>query len=235
MNRNTHIVVLSGAGISAESGIKTFRDSDGLWEEYRVEDVATPAAWKNNPALVQTFYNERRAQIHAAQPNPAHLAVAKLEEEYQVTVVTQNIDDLHERAGSNSIIHLHGRIGQARCEVDEDVVVPIVGDILSMGDCCPDGHQLRPDIVWFGEEVPMLPTAQIIVEQADILLIVGTSLSVYPAAGLIWSVPVLAEIVVIDPNPDIEIPSSRRVKHICAGASEGMAIFVEWLKTKRTP
>ncbi|MFM7309190.1 MAG: SIR2 family NAD-dependent protein deacylase [Flavobacteriales bacterium] len=235
MESPLHIVVLSGAGISAESGIKTFRDSDGLWEEYRVEEVATPEAWKNNPALVQAFYNERRAQIHAAQPNAAHRMVAELESSYQVTVVTQNIDDLHERAGSQRIIHLHGKIGEARCEFDREVVVPIVGDALHMGECCPDGHQLRPNIVWFGEDVPLLSEAEEIVRQANVLLIIGTSLSVYPAAGLIWSVPILADVVVIDPNPDIAIPTSRPITHICAGASAGMSVFKEWLKTKRIP
>ena len=229
------LVVLSGAGMSAESGIRTFRDSDGLWEEYRVEDVATPEAWKKNPELVQSFYNERRKQIHAAQPNHGHRILAELERDYDVTIVTQNIDDLHERAGSAAVVHLHGQIGEARCEFDEHMIVPIQGDVLTMHDRCPDGHALRPNIVWFGEEVPMLAEAQRIVEHADVVLIIGTSLSVYPAAGLIWSARVEADVVLIDPNPKLSIPASRTVKHICAGASEGMEIMANWLKTKHAP
>jgi len=178
------IAVLTGAGISAESGLRTFRDGDGLWENYRVEDVATPRAWKKDMDLVLRFYNERRRDVLAAQPNAAHLGLAALEEKYEVTIVTQNIDDLHERAGSTSVLHLHGEILTMRSERDPGIIYEIRKDI-SRGDLAPDGAQLRPNIVWFEEEVPMMGHAIPVMQDADIFVLVGSSLAVYPAAGLL--------------------------------------------------
>ncbi|MFM7079405.1 MAG: SIR2 family NAD-dependent protein deacylase [Bacteroidota bacterium] len=179
------IVVFTGAGISAESGIKTFRDSGGLWEEHRIEDVATPEAWQINPELVTTFYNQRRKQMLEAHPNDGHLALAKLEERFRVTVITQNVDDLHERAGSTDVLHLHGELRKSRSSIDSSLVYEIDGWELTGESKCELGSRLRPHIVWFGEQVPMMVPASEEVKQADILIIVGTSLEVYPAAGLV--------------------------------------------------
>ena len=178
------LVILSGAGISAESGLRTFRDSDGLWEGYNVEDVATPEAWKKDPQLVLNFYNERRRNVADAKPNAAHIGLAALENDFDVTVITQNIDDLHERAGSTNVLHLHGEIFKMRSEWDGELVSEIRGDI-KLGDLATDGKQLRPFIVWFGEPVVMMEKAVEVVYTADIFAVVGTSLAVYPAAGLI--------------------------------------------------
>ncbi len=178
------LVVLSGAGVSAESGLKTFRDSDGLWEGYDVNEVATPRGWRKDPELVLDFYNMRRRNVRDAQPNAAHLGLASLEEFFDVQIVTQNIDDLHERAGSSRVLHLHGEIFKMRSELDESRVFPIRDDI-RMGDRAPDGGQMRPHIVWFEEPVPLIAEAGRFVHGADIFLIIGTSLAVYPAAGLI--------------------------------------------------
>jgi len=178
------IVVLTGAGISAESGLKTFRDSDGLWEGYNIEDVATPRAWKKNPQLVLEFYNYRRKNVLDAQPNGAHIGLAELEKDFDVHIITQNIDDLHERAGSTQIIHLHGEIFKMRSEKKESPVYDIKDDI-KWGDTAEDGAQLRPHIVWFEEPVPMIEKAIPVVHSADIFVVVGTSLVVYPAAGLV--------------------------------------------------
>ncbi|RYY88258.1 MAG: NAD-dependent deacylase [Chitinophagaceae bacterium] len=178
------LVVLTGAGISAESGLKTFRDSDGLWEGYDLEEVATPRAWKKNPALVLEFYNMRRRNVLDAQPNAAHRTLAELEQHFDVQIITQNIDDLHERAGSTNILHLHGEIRKMRSEKNEELVYPIENDI-QLGDLAEDGAQLRPHIVWFEEPVPMITEAARIASRADLFLIVGTSLLVYPAAGLV--------------------------------------------------
>lgn len=194
------IVVLTGAGISAESGIRTFRDSGGLWEEHRVEDVATYDAWVRNPVLVQEFYNQRRKQLYEVQPNPAHYALACLEEKFEVLVITQNVDDLHERAGSSNVMHLHGELKKARSTVDPSLVYDIAGWELKMGDTCEKGSQLRPHIVWFGEAVPMIEPAAEEASGADIFIVVGTSLNVYPAAGLIQFVPDAAPKFLIDPN-----------------------------------
>lgn len=183
------LIVLSGAGISAESGLATFRDSGGLWEGYDVEDVATPEAWKRNPDLVQNFYNERRKAVLSAEPNEAHYALVKLEEKYNVTVITQNVDDLHERAGSSHVIHLHGLITKSQSETNPDLVYDIFGWELNIGELCELGSQLRPNVVWFGEPVPMFEWTAEYCKDADILMVVGTSLSVYPAAGLIHKVP----------------------------------------------
>jgi NAD-dependent deacetylase len=185
-------VVLTGAGICAESGLKTFRDSDGLWEGYDINEVATATAWRKNPALVQEFYNMRRKSVREAKPNPAHQILVELEKDFDVHIITQNIDDLHERAGSKNVLHLHGEIFKMRSEKNESLVYPVEGDI-RMGDKAEDGAQLRPDIVWFEEAVPMMEEAVRITNGADIFLIVGTSLVVYPAAGLKdyapWEIP----------------------------------------------
>lgn len=179
------LVVFTGAGVSAESGLKTFRDTDGLWEQHRIEDVATPEAWRKNQKLVLDFYNLRRRQVAAAQPNPAHVAIARLQQYYDTTVITQNIDDLHERAGSENVLHLHGEITKARSTLNSFLLYHIGDKDILSGDVCELGSQLRPHIVWFGELVPQLDRAADIITEADILIVIGTSLAVYPAAGLI--------------------------------------------------
>lgn len=184
-DKRKHIVVLSGAGISAESGLKTFRDSDGLWMGYDVYEVASPQGWQNNPQLVLDFYNARRKDVAAAFPNAAHTGLAELEKDFDVTIITQNIDDLHERAGSSRVLHLHGEIFKMRSIVDEKVHYEIRGDIM-LGDKADDGFQLRPHIVWFGEAVPMMEQAAVIVQQCDYFVVIGTSLQVYPAASLLY-------------------------------------------------
>jgi NAD-dependent deacetylase len=179
------VVIFSGAGISAESGLATFRDADGLWNQHKVTDVATPDAWADNPELVLQFYNERRCQVALAQPNPAHQAIAALEAKYEVIVVTQNIDDLHERAGSSQIIHVHGEITKARSTIDANLTYPIGGAPIRLGDTCEQGGQLRPHVVWFGEDVQNFDIAKDAINTAGRLLVVGTSLTVYPAAALL--------------------------------------------------
>ena len=179
------ITVLTGAGISAESGLKTFRDSDGLWENHRIEDVATPDAWDRDPELVLKFYNERRKQVNLAQPNKAHQLLAELEKNYEVNIVTQNIDDLHEKGGSTKVHHLHGEINKARSTVDPSLIYDLNHWEMKMGDTCDSGSQLRPHIVWFGEPVPMIDQVIHFFEMADKIIVIGTSLAVYPAAGLI--------------------------------------------------
>lgn len=202
------IVFFTGAGVSAESGIRTFRDSDGLWEEYRIEEVATPQAFARDPALVLHFYDLRRAQVLQAEPNEAHRAIAELEKDFEVHVVTQNIDDLHERAGSTRVLHLHGEIRKARSTADPSLVLPINGPSLKVGDRCPKGSQLRPHIVWFGEEVPLLPVAAAIVEHADVLVVVGSSLQVYPAAGLVHHAPPGCPVHLVDPG-EVQLAGAR--------------------------
>lgn len=198
------LVVLTGAGISAESGIPTFRDSGGLWEGYRVEDVATPEGWYRNPAMVLEFYNQRRKKALEVKPSRGHEIVAELEEHFDVTVVTQNVDNLHERAGSSKVIHLHGILFESRSSVDESLVYPISGWELNLGDLCERGSQLRPNIVWFGEMVPMMKTAAEVTAAADIFVVVGTSLLVYPAAGLIDYVDSEIPKFIVDPKvPDV--------------------------------
>ena len=194
------LLVLTGAGISAESGIRTFRDSGGLWEEYAVEEVATPGAWQANPALVLEFYNQRRRQLDTVNPNAAHYALAELESQFDVQIITQNVDDLHERAGSTKILHLHGELKKARSTIDESLVYDIGSGELKLGDLCPLGSQLRPHIVWFGEAVPNIIPASEMCAGADIFIIVGTSLNVYPAAGLIHYVPELSPKYIVDPG-----------------------------------
>lgn len=215
------LVVLSGAGISAESGLKTFRDSDGLWEGYDIEDVATPRAWKKNPSLVLDFYNYRRREVAKAQPNAAHVGLAELENDFDVTIITQNIDDLHERAGSTTVVHLHGEIFKMRSEYDEDVIYDIRGDI-SLGDkASHDDGQLRPHIVWFEEPVPMIERAAMITRKADIFVVIGTSLNVYPAAGLLNYAPIHIPKYVVDKKIPY-ISSTARLTAIEAPATEGI-------------
>ena len=195
-----NLVVLTGAGISAESGILTFRDMGGLWQQYKIEEVASAYAWHNNPQQVLDFYNLRRKQLDEVEPNAGHYALVKLEHHYQTTIITQNVDDLHERAGSSKVLHLHGELRKVRSEHNENLVSTLAGWELKLGDLASDGAQLRPDIVWFGEAVPMINTAITIVKQADILIIIGTSLSVYPAAGLMHEAPIHCPKYYIDPN-----------------------------------
>jgi NAD-dependent deacetylase len=195
-----HIVVLTGAGISAESGLKTFRDSDGLWEGYNIEDVATPQAWDWNRTLVQEFYNMRRKSVLEAVPNSAHYALARLEEKYRVTIITQNIDDLHERAGSTNVVHLHGIITRSQSSKNPNLTYPIDGWELGMDEVCELGSPLRPHVVWFGEAVPMIEKAAEICSHADIFMLIGSSLAVYPAAGLINLVPTDVPRYIIDPK-----------------------------------
>jgi len=194
------IAVLTGAGISQESGIKTFRDADGLWEGHDVQAVASPEGWQKDQELVLDFYNQRRKQLKEVKPNGAHLLVAQLEDKFDVVVVTQNVDDLHERGGSTNIIHLHGELTKVRSVADDNLITHWEGDIVT-GDLAEDGQQLRPHIVWFGEQVPMLETAAAEVSSADIVVIIGTSMQVYPAAGLVAYAPSHAKIYYIDPKP----------------------------------
>ncbi|AZI27153.1 MULTISPECIES: SIR2 family NAD-dependent protein deacylase [Pedobacter] len=199
------IVVLTGAGISAESGLKTFRDSDGLWEGYHIHDVATPEAWERNPGLVQEFYNERRRQVLAAQPNQAHQILAELEANFDIEIITQNIDDLHERAGSTKVTHLHGIITKSQSDRKSNLTYSIEGSDINMGELCELGSQLRPHVVWFGEAVPMIEVAADICQQADVFVLIGTSLAVYPAAGLIDFIPKGVTKYIIDPRtPDVK-------------------------------
>lgn len=220
------LVVLTGAGISAESGLSTFRGAGGLWEGHSIEDVATPEAWHRNPALVLEFYNQRRALLPEVQPNEAHLWLQRLEEWLEVFVITQNVDDLHERAGSRRILHLHGELTKVRSEHNEHLIFEWGYKPLYLGDTGPDGAQLRPQVVWFGEAVPAMTEAENLVAQADIFLIVGTSLQVYPAAGLVYAVPSRSPVWYIDPQP-ASLPGGRPVHTIRAGASEGMKQFAE--------
>ena len=236
--KKTKIVVLTGAGVSAESGVSTFRDSNGLWENYKVEDVASIEGWYRDPALVLEFYNARRAQLAEVKPNAAHIAIASLEQDYDVTVVTQNVDNLHERAGSTKIIHLHGELTKVRPEnccndrdgYSEETVFDIGTDRINIGDLAPNGAQLRPHIVWFGEAVPKIEKAIDAVEAADMLLIVGTSLQVYPAAGLYRYAKSSTPIYIIDPK-DVPVRDGR-VTHIKDVATNGMEVFKNILKSK---
>ncbi|HET8803228.1 MAG TPA: NAD-dependent deacylase [Aequorivita sp.] len=221
------IAVLTGAGVSAESGIKTFRDSDGLWEGHDVMEVASPEGFERNPALVLDFYNQRRRQLLTVEPNAAHIALAELEKIHDVTIITQNVDDLHERAGSTNVIHLHGELLKARSTFDEALVLDWKED-LNLGHYCEHNHQLRPHIVWFGEMVPMIEVAAEIVEKADAVIVVGTSMQVYPAAGLVQYAKTEAHIYFVDPKPSIS--ESRRITIFAENASIGIPKVVELLK-----
>ncbi len=220
------VVVLTGAGISAESGISTFRDSDGLWEQYRVEDVATYDAYLRNPELVLNFYNERRRQLFAVKPNDGHRQLVRLEEKYDVHIVTQNIDNLHEQAGSTNVLHLHGLLTQARSDRDDNLIIDIGDRDIHLGDKAPDGAQLRPHIVWFGEAVPNIEPAAELCEKADYFVVVGTSMNVYPAAGLIHYVPRTSPCYLVDPKA---VPISRPITIFQEKAGTGVKKVVDEL------
>lgn len=222
------IVVLTGAGISAESGIKTFRDADGLWEGHDIMEVASPIGWNKNPTLVLDFYNKRRAQLLTVQPNKAHEILAELEKLFNVHIITQNVDDLHERAGSSSVLHLHGELLKVRSVANEKNIMHWKTD-LNLGDCDEKGNQLRPHIVWFGEAVPLIEKAIEIVETADILVIIGTSLQVYPAAGLMNYVNQNVPVYYIDPKPATIYDLPNKLKILPLSAVEGMKILKDEL------
>ena len=217
------IVVLTGAGISAESGIKTFRDADGLWEGHDIMEVASPIGWNKNPTLVLDFYNKRRAQLLTVKPNKAHEILAELEKQFNIHIITQNVDDLHERAGSSSVLHLHGELLKVRSIANEKNIMHWKTD-LNLGDCDEKGNQLRPHIVWFGEAVPLIEKAIEIVETADILVIIGTSLQVYPAAGLMNYVNQNVPVYYIDPKPATIYDLPNKLKVLPLSAVEGMKI-----------
>lgn len=221
------IAVLTGAGISAESGISTFRDSDGLWNNHRIEDVATFEAWQRNPQLVMDFYNQRRKQLIEVEPNAAHMVLKKLEEKFDVTIVTQNVDNLHERAGSSKVIHLHGELTKARSSVDDSLIYNINGWELNIGDKCEKGSQLRPHIVWFGEMVPALEEAIPIMSDCDIMIIAGTSLVVFPAAGLVHYIKPGTPVFLVDPKGSgMHIPNLTVIPE---KATTGMQKIIELL------
>lgn len=225
------IAVISGAGISAESGISTFRDNNGLWENHSIEDVATPEGWKKNPQLVLDFYNERRRKLKTAHPNKAHLKLAAWEEYFDISIITQNVDDLHERAGSAKVIHLHGELLKARSSNSPDFIIPQTEDI-QLGQCCPQGFQLRPHIVWFGEMVPMIEAAASEVAAADLVVVIGTSLQVYPAAGLVgFARSVYTPVYLIDPFPlsNFELNRFKNLTVIKDSAVTGIEILEKYL------
>ena len=228
MSQLKHLVILTGAGISAESGIKTFRDSGGLWEEYDVTEVATPMAWAKDSNLVLRFYNERRRQLKECKPNAGHARLASLEKHFDVQIITQNIDNLHEQAGSTRVLHLHGELTKARSTADKSLVYDIGFRDINPGDYCEKGSQLRPHIVWFGEEVPMMDEAVSITATADIFIVIGSSLNVYPAAGLISYAPPKASLWLIDPA-DVSVPLYRKVEVIKEKASVGIEILTHRL------
>lgn len=225
------IAVFSGAGMSAESGISTFRDNDGLWEKHNVYDVATPEAWYKNQGLVLDFYNQRRKQLLEVKPNEAHLLLSDLQKIHDVTIVTQNIDDLHERAGSEMVLHLHGELRKSRSTRDPNLVYPIKSWELKKGDFCEKGSQLRPHVVWFGEAVPMMDEAEPIIAECEVLIVIGTSLNVYPAAGLLYSAPANVPIYVIDPS-SMDISLYKNCVHIQKTASEGLKKLIHDLEFK---
>jgi NAD-dependent deacetylase len=222
------IVILTGAGISAESGISTFRDSNGLWEQHRIEDVATFDAWKRNPDLVLEFYNQRRKQLYEVKPNAGHNALVKLEKNFDVQITTQNVDDLHEQAGSTKVLHLHGELKKVRSTLDENLVYTLDGWELKKGDKCEEGSQLRPHIVWFGEAVPMIAPAQKLSAEADIFIVIGTSLNVYPAAGLVYYVKRGTPVYLIDPHAEM-LPDVKNLTVIRETAGKGVPKLVKQL------
>ena len=224
------LVILTGAGMSAESGIKTFRDMGGLWEQYDIMEVASPEGWAKHPEVVLEFYNQRRKQLFESSPNKGHLELAKMEKDFNVEIITQNVDDLHERAGSTSVLHLHGELKKARSTADPSLVYELGHWELKLGDKCEKGSQLRPHVVWFGEPVPAISEAEKIVKKADIFVVIGTSLNVYPAAGLLWHVPPGVPIYLIDPG-EMNIGRGLNVKHIKKKASEGILELKNILKT----
>jgi NAD-dependent deacetylase len=216
------LAVLTGAGMSAESGIKTFRDMGGLWEQYDIMEVASPEGWAKHPEVVLEFYNQRRKQLFESSPNKGHLELAGMEKDFNVKIITQNVDDLHERAGSTNVLHLHGELKKARSTIDPSLVYELDHWELKMGDKCEKGSQLRPHVVWFGEAVPAISEAERIVKTAGIFVVIGTSLNVYPAAGLLWHVPAGVPIYLIDPG-EMNIGRGLNVKHIKKKAAEGIA------------
>ena len=224
------LVILSGAGISAESGLKTFRDADGLWEGHDIMEVASPLGWNKNPVLVLDFYNKRRAQLLEVKPNKAHQILAELEQQFDISIITQNVDDLHERAGSTHVLHLHGKLLEVKSVADENYIVDWKTNLF-LGDYDENGHQLRPNIVWFGEEVPAMEEAIDIVETADILIVIGTSLQVYPAAGLMNYANDQVAIYYIDPKPATMYEVANSVTVIPMSASEGMEFLKHQLMT----
>lgn len=230
-NTKEKLVVLTGAGISAESGINTFRDANGLWEGHDIMEVASPLGWKNNPELVLDFYNKRRSQLFEVKPNPAHIALAKLENDFDISVITQNVDDLHERAGSTNVIHLHGELLKARSSFDEDLVYDWKKDIC-LGDLCEHNSQLRPHIVWFGEAVPMMEPAIEKVTEAGIIMVIGTSMQVYPAASLVHYKKVTAPVYFIDPKPNISESEIPNLEIITDKASTGVPKAISLLLHK---
>ncbi|MEO1009892.1 MAG: NAD-dependent deacylase [Bacteroidota bacterium] len=222
------VVVLTGAGISAESGIKTFRDADGLWEGHDIMEVASPQGFERNPELVLNFYNQRRRQLLEVIPNMAHKVLVDLEKYFEVSIITQNVDDLHERAGSSHVVHLHGQLFKVRSTRDENVILDWEKDLF-LGDLGPDGHQLRPHIVWFGEEVPMMEKAISLAQSADFMIIIGTSMQVYPAAGLVGYAPKGIPIFFIDPKPNMELWQYKNLTVLAKKASDGVPIAVSRL------
>jgi NAD-dependent deacetylase len=232
MENKKRLVIFTGAGMSQESGIQTFRDSGGLWEQYKVEDVATPDAWKRDPELVLNFYNERRRQVMNSKPNEGHLLLVALEEKYDVRIITQNIDDLHERAGSKNVLHLHGEILKARSTFNQKLVYPLKDWRINLGDKCEKGSQLRPHIVWFGEEVPLMAEAIDLASTADIFVIVGTSLNVYPAANLIQYVPTFCPKYLVDPG-DFSESQLTNINHFKEIASTGINRLINSLNVSK--
>jgi NAD-dependent deacetylase len=225
------VVILTGAGVSAESGLLTFRDSGGLWENYDIMEVASIDGWYRNPSLIIDFYNERRKQAHLAQPNDGHKTIADLQQHFGAKLITQNVDDLHERAGSTQVLHLHGELRKVRSETHPEYVVDIADAPIQIGDQCPNGGQLRPHIVWFGEMVPLIDVAAEWCSSADILIVVGTSMEVYPAAGLVMEVPSHTEVFVVDPvRPRIHI--QRQVHHLAENGTTGLPKLFQLLKEK---
>jgi NAD-dependent deacetylase len=224
--RSKKIVVFTGAGISADSGIKTFRDADGLWENHRIEDVATPEAWQRNKELVLKFYNERRKQLKQVEPNAMHLFIADLDKKHEVKVITQNVDNLHERAGSKHVLHLHGELIKARSTVNPNLVYTLKKDTIELGDKCELNSQLRPHIVWFGEEVPEMEKAYELTEYADLFIVIGTSLNVYPAANLLTTVSAYTPKVLVDPGT-FNLDYVNNLKHIKSKAAEGVSALKE--------
>lgn len=227
------IVVLTGAGISAESGLKTFRDANGLWEGHDVMEVASPQGFAKNPELVLDFYNQRRRQLKGVSPNAAHKALVLLENNYEINIITQNVDDLHERAGSTNVLHLHGELYKARSTGDENLVLDWKDD-LNLGEKCQQGYQLRPHIVWFGEQVPLLEKAIKITSCADVLIVIGTSMQVYPAAGLIHEVPSKTPIYFIDPKPNVAESDFENLRVIAQSATTGVPTLAVSLIDKAT-
>lgn len=226
MSTQKKVVILTGAGISAESGIKTFRDSNGLWENHDVMEVASPFGWQKNPELVLRFYNQRRMQLLEVEPNAGHRALVELERKFETAIITQNVDDLHERAGSKNILHLHGELNKVRSVTDPELIYDYSGKEVGLGDTAEDGGQLRPHIVWFGEDVPEMQKAALITSMADVLLIIGTSMVVYPANTLVDFAPSHAEIYYIDPQP-LSYTTDQHIIEVQANATVGVPSVVE--------